>query len=101
MSEVVERVAAALHEDGRCGDEPTYADDLADTDNHHAQWRVENARRRARVAILALREPTHRMVVAGHGAGVEPGADHDVPMSTFKDIYSAMIDAALSEGTEQ
>jgi len=91
MSEVVERVAlAAMAKHAEV--------DLAFAGVREARQGWEAI---ARAAILALREPTHRMVVAGHGAGVEPGADHDVPMSTFKDIYSAMIDAALSEGTEQ
>lgn len=86
MSEMVERVAKAIHNSEYNGD-----------GNFH--WREETAdiyRRAARAALTAMREPTKAMVEAGL-------YDEDafnllgVGESALRSAFTRMIDAALAE----
>lgn len=86
---MVERVARALAEDRRFdwGSMPEKAMSAAANER---EW----FRRLARVAISAMREPTPEQMQAGHDAHFRPHVDW---VSSAKDTYHAMIDAALKD----
>ncbi len=74
MSEIIERVARAIH----AADEPG---ELADANEAHRRFCYDAAR----AAIEAMREPTEAMLIEGcHGSHV-----------TQEDSWRAMIDEAL------
>lgn len=89
MSEetMVERVARAIFREGFHADEPESV--VA------AKWEEwpesrQQCRRRARAAIAAMREPTDDMKFAA----IE-GCDADLGLVEAREIWQAMIDAAL------
>jgi hypothetical protein len=95
MSEMVERVARALHAQyhgammaGGAAETAEVAWKRADASGDHDQWRAE-----ARAAIEAMREPTDAMIEAAVTAdAAEPihfGAHEAIAM------WRAMIDAAV------
>lgn len=108
MSEMIERIARAY-----CVDDGADPDaQWADTENFFAMKRVENWRRRARISIEAMREPTDAMVwpaldqegreqVKAFEAGRDDWRPADTGHFDFhrKDdsagIWRAMIDEAL------
>lgn len=92
-SEVVERVARAICASDFDGDETVY-----DTMSAEMQG---NFHINARAAIEAMREPTHRMTVAGHSALDDTEHTQTKALGSlmgrmaFSDVWRAMIDAAL------
>ena len=90
MSEIVDRVAQAIHErfvlqqdnPGVC---PSWADLLADTPMGHEI--AEENRDLARIAIAAMREPTDAMVEACDGMIEDAASPYDT--------WRRMIDEAL------
>jgi hypothetical protein len=79
MSEIVERVAAAIREI-RVGD-------------HYCLYPHE-AEEIARAAIDAMREPTAEMISAGREEYSEYELDYDAT-KMWTDMWRAMVDAAL------
>jgi hypothetical protein len=77
MSEMIKRVAEAM----------AAVDKMDD-----GRW--EYLIPHARAAIEAMREPTHDMLVAG--ATAQAGYDHRFESDNAEEIFSDMIDAALS-----
>lgn len=93
MSEMVERVAKAIHNSEYNGD-----------GNFH--WREETAdiyRRAARAALTAMREPTQEMLYAAMNANERshnmwPGGESGPAIDADgQEYWRAMIDAALAE----
>ena len=84
MSEMVERVAAALCVEA--GDEP-YRDYIGMGNTPMKGWKMHE--RAARAAIEAMREPTEAMLTAGDTAMIRNS-------DTSADAWPAMIDAALT-----
>lgn len=90
MSEMIERVAMAIHAKHNAPDE-----------NEH-WWHVDPSKCRlsrqlARVAIEAIREPTPQMRVDGGIAWVEALPDSETYVDTADACWKAMIDEALRE----
>lgn len=52
-----------------------------------------------RAVLLAIREPTEEMLIAGHKTGAFTMSDEDVTvhLSEAAHVWTAMIDAALKE----
>jgi hypothetical protein len=100
MSEMIERVARALDPYAFSVDVQPAKEGPLTVDDIWAE-RQFTARRRARDAIEAMREPTPSMLAAGwrvvhrFWGGVRP--PHDGPGPGFKEAQAAMIDAALAE----
>jgi hypothetical protein len=95
MSEMVERVAMALHkahyERGR-----GLAPDWDKIDRFEKEMWVFSAR----AAIAAMREPSQGMRIDGHAALVgskasSPDLGHQIGFGALGDAWQAMIDAAL------
>ena len=103
MVTMVERVARAIcwasgyDPDGR--DEDT----LPENESIDGWLNCYGFKPEARAAINAVREPTHRMTVAGHTALDETehtqtkALGHLMGRMAFVDVWQAMIDAALKE----
>lgn len=61
-------------------------------------YTIEASRLLARAAIEAMREPTDAMRLAGSRAGpYDDDGDYTMGEDAVEDIFTAMIDAALSE----
>jgi hypothetical protein len=87
MTEMVERVARAILKEAAMLNSPEIQDDL--TDGFRLNVSRVWAKRYARAAIEAMREPTEAMLVEV----AEPG-----DMLRTASVWQAMIDAALHEG---
>lgn len=94
MSEMVERVARALCrtecEPAGCG-YSVWDDSLSVADR-------EKYRELARAAIEAMREPTD--IMAMHGGAVMGDGIGEVTNDDCASIFTAMIDASLSDSTQ-
>jgi hypothetical protein len=98
MTEMVERVTAALWEKLGNGLESLYLEMGCGRDSE--RFAREEIAEAARAASAAMREPTEAMVEAARNAGaldwsLEPGEGLDGV--NWADAYRAMIDAALNE----
>ena len=89
MSEMVERVARAIHEASKEPPDRHLAEVLYNrlTNQSQDRWRE-----RARAAIVAMREPTERMKTAFILAECNKG-----PGRRATDCYNAAIDEALRD----
>ena len=109
MSEMVERVAMAIHEQFRLQrthteDWPTWGELLAQ--GHQGAWRVRETRELARAAIAAMRDPTDALIQAGltgtiwnyNDTHAEANKEHPFYVSAREGqakAWRAMIDEAL------
>lgn len=89
MSEMVDRVAAAVAQ---------VMDDRPLVNAAPEVVKRLRAERIARVAIDAMRKPTDEMVAGSASARPYPRGHGQISQGEAKQIYAAMIDAALKPG---
>lgn len=92
----LEQAARAIYVADWCGDPMLPWDGLHANDK--ARYRTQ-----ARAVIESLREPTEEMLEAAENAGPGPligwASTEPIPTRTPTDIWTAMLDSILKEGT--
>lgn len=97
---MVERVARAILKARFYDPEPDmYGHDLERFHREMDPDQADEAKREARSAILAIREPSEKMVDSGVAFALNVSIGREYNWSTYvADKHRAMIDAALEEG---